>query len=248
VSALRLTLSWLTIARVRGPGTVDRRLAGHAIALAPLVGAALGVLAAALLWVLLQLQAPPLLAGLLTVGLLAGLTRGMHLDGLADTVDGLGCYGPPERALAVMRDGATGPFAVVALVLVLGIQTVGLAQLAASERWLAVVLAVAAGRVAFCWACRRSVPAARPEGLGALVAGTQTLVVPLAWAAALMGLATVAIAGRWWQGPVAVVLTAGVVAGISWHTARRFGGVTGDVLGACSELAVATAVVVLALG
>jgi len=248
VSALRLTLSWLTIARVRGPRTVDRRLAGHAIALAPLVGAALGVLAAALLWVLLQLQAPPLLAGLLTVGLLAGLTRGMHLDGLADTVDGLGCYGPPERALAVMRDGATGPFAVVALVLVLGIQTVGLAQLAASERWLAVVLAVAAGRVAFCWACRRSVPPARPEGLGALVAGTQALVVPLAWAAALMGLATMAITGRWWQGPVAVVLMAGVVAGISWHTARRFGGVTGDVLGACSELAVTTAVVVLALG
>ncbi|MGZ4521966.1 MAG: adenosylcobinamide-GDP ribazoletransferase [Mycobacteriaceae bacterium] len=248
MNAIRLAVSWLSIAPVHGPAVVDRRIAGRAITIAPLIGAALGVLVAAALWVLVHLQAPPLLAGLLAVALLAGATRGMHLDGLADTVDGLGCYGPPERALAVMRDGSTGPFAVVALVIALGAQTVGLAQLAASGRWLAVVLAVTAGRAAVGWACRRGVAAGRPEGLGALVAGTQPVWMPLGWFFLLLGLAPAAVPGRWWQGPVAVTLAALVVAILSLHTTRRFGGVTGDVLGACSEAAVTTAVVVFALG
>lgn len=248
MNALRLAVSWLTVAPLAGPATVDRRVAGRAIALAPLIGILLGAAAAVVLWALLQVQTPPLLAGLLTVGGLALATRGMHLDGLADTVDGLGCYGPAERALVVMRDGATGPFAVVALVLVVGGQAVGLAQLAVQGRWLAMVLAVTAGRVAFGWACRRGVAGARPDGLGALVAGTQPLVVPLVWGAGLLGVATLAVAGRWWQGPLAVVLAAAVAAVLSWHAGRRFGGITGDVLGACSELAVTTAVVVFALG
>ena len=245
---MRLAVSWLTVLPLQGPATVDRAVAGRAITLAPLIGAALGAGAAGGLWLLLQLQAPPLLAGLLTVALLALATRGMHLDGLADTVDGLGCYGTAQRALAVMRDGATGPFAVVALVLVLGADAVGLAQLADSGRWVAVVVAVAAGRVAVGWACRRGVPAARPDGLGPLVSGTQRGLLPLLWGGLLLGVATVAVPGRWWQGPAAVLIAAAVTVGLSRHTTRRFGGVTGDVLGACSELAVMTVVVVLALG
>ncbi|WP_127783365.1 adenosylcobinamide-GDP ribazoletransferase [Rhodococcus sp. X156] len=244
----RLALSWLTVAPVRGPEQVDRRVAGGAITVAPVVGLLLGAVTAGLLWVLGEAQAPALLAGLLAVGWLALATRGMHLDGLADTVDGLGCYGPPERALSVMRDGSTGPFAVVALVLVLGVQAVGLSTLAVEGRWWAVVLAVAAGRVAVGWACRRGVAAARPEGLGALVAGTQPVAVPLAWGAVLLVASAAAVDGRWWQGPVAVLVGVAVAAALSWHTTRRFGGVTGDVLGACSESVVTATVLVLALG
>ncbi|MFD7656469.1 adenosylcobinamide-GDP ribazoletransferase [Actinosynnema sp. NPDC059797] len=222
---MRLALSLLTVLPVRGVGDVDARAAGRAIALAPLVGVLLGAVAAGLLTAL-----PGLLGGFLVVGFLALATRGMHLDGLADTVDGLGCYGPPERALAVMRDGGAGPFAVVALVVVLGAQAAALPV----AGWGAVVLAVTAGRAAFALCCLRGVPAARSEGLGALVAGSQPRWVAAGWWVAL------AVAGFFvhpWRGPAAVVLAAGLVLLLVRHARRRFGGITGDVLGAACETA-----------
>ncbi|MBW0116852.1 adenosylcobinamide-GDP ribazoletransferase [Pseudonocardia abyssalis] len=251
---LALALSWLTVLPVR-TGAPDARTAAGAIRWAPVVGGLLGAAAGGVLLGSTALGVPPLVAGLLAVGFLGLATRGMHLDGLADTADGLGCYGPPERALAVMRDGGAGPFGVVALIVALGVQAAALA----AHPWLdadpaggpwpalgvvgTVALAAAAGRAGFGWVCRRGVPAARPGGLGATVAGSQPVWVPGLWWLALAG-AGFALAGV--RGVVAVVLGAGLVALLSWHTARRFGGMTGDVLGAATELATTAALVVLA--
>jgi adenosylcobinamide-GDP ribazoletransferase len=246
-AGLRLALSWLTVLPVPA-GPVDRRGAAWAIGLAPLVGALLGLFAAGLLAGLALAHLPPLVSGLLVVGALALATRGMHVDGLADTADGLGCYGPPERALAVMKDGSAGPFAVVTLIVVLGAQAASLASLAVAGRWWAVVLAATVGRAAFVLCCRRGVPAARPEGLGALVAGSQPWPVPAAWWLLLAAAGVVAVPGRWWAGPAAVLAAGGVVVALGGHTRRRFGGVTGDVLGAASELAVTVVLVICAAG
>jgi adenosylcobinamide-GDP ribazoletransferase len=231
----RLALTWLTVLPARHP-QVDRALATQAIAVAPLVGVLLGLVAAGALFVLDLTHLPGLLAGLLIVGLLAALTRGMHLDGLADTADGLGSYGPPERALAVMRDGGAGPFGVVALILTIGAQATAFSALA-GDRWWAVVIAVTAGRAAFALCCLRGVAPAREEGLGALVAGTQPPAVPAAWFAVLVGVATVVDLDHPWLGPVAVLVAAGVTAGFVAHVRRRLHGITGDVLGAASEVA-----------
>jgi adenosylcobinamide-GDP ribazoletransferase len=170
----------------------------------------------------------------------------MHVDGLADTADGLGCYGPPERALAVMREGGVGAFAVVTLVVVLGAQAAALAELASAgpSTVAAVALACAAARAGFCWVARRGVPAARPGGLGALVAGSQPWWVPAAWWTALAG-AGLALGPR---AAIGVVLGAALVVALSWHTARRFGGMTGDVLGAANELATTAVLVALSTG
>jgi adenosylcobinamide-GDP ribazoletransferase len=247
VRGLVLALSWLTVLPVRASGADVAAAAGAALGWAPAVGALLGAGAGALLVGLAALGLPPLVAGLLTVGFLALATRGMHVDGLADTADGLGCYGPPERALAVMREGGAGPFAVVTLVVVLGSQATALAALAERPSGVAAAaLAAAAGRVGFAWCSRRGVAAARAGGLGAAVAGSVPARVAVTWWTALGAAAVAVVPGRPWQGPLAVAAAAAVAVGLSAHTRRRFGGVTGDVLGAAGELGVTAALVVLA--
>lgn len=248
ISGLRLALSWLTIVPAGRPVEVDRALARQALYWAPVVGAGLGLLAVGLLTALHAMGAPSLLAGLVVVAALAGLTRAMHLDGLADTADGLGCYGGPQRALEVMRDGTTGPFGVIALVLVVSIQAAALGALAETDRPIPVVLALVASRAAFGWCARIGVPAARATGLGAAVAGGQPAAVPVAWSAILLVAGLVAVPGRPWQGTLAVAAAALVIVATSVHTHRRLGGVTGDVLGAAAELSTTVILAICALG
>ncbi len=171
MDALRLCLGTLTVLPVRPPGRVDRRVAGLAMALAPIAAAVLAVVAGPALWLLGQVLSP-VLAAALTIGLLALLTRGMHLDGLADTADGLGSGGPADRALDVMRRGDVGPFGVVTLVVVLLVQVAALGSLGPGRSAAALTVGLAVSRGVLPLLCLRGVPAARPEGLGHLVAGT----------------------------------------------------------------------------
>jgi adenosylcobinamide-GDP ribazoletransferase len=244
--ALRLAVSWLTIVPVGTPVEVNRDVARRALYWAPVIGAGLGLLAAGVLTVLHALGAPSLLAGLLVVATLAGATRGMHLDGLADTADGLGCYGGPRQALEVMRDSSCGPFGVITLVLVLTTQAAALGALADTGRLTPVVLAVIAGRAAFSWCTRTGVLPARPAGMGALVAGSQPAAVPVAFAVALLAGGLLAVPDQPWQGALAIILAALLVVAFSAHTHRRFGGVIGDVLGAACELTTTVVLVVCA--
>ncbi|SDP63341.1 adenosylcobinamide-GDP ribazoletransferase [Lentzea jiangxiensis] len=232
---MRLAFSWLTVLPLR-VDDVDRTAAGRAIAMTPVVGAVIGAFVVGVLHLLATSGVSELVAGFLAVGVVALVTRGMHLDGLADVADGLGCYGPPERALAVMKDGGAGPFGVVSLIVVLGAQAAALPH----AHWGVVLLAFATSRAAFGICCLRGVPAARPEGLGALVAGTQHPGIVIGtWAA--LALAAVPLGIR---AVVAVVVAGALVWGLVKHTGKRFGGITGDVLGAAAEIALLAVLVV----
>ncbi|WP_369140803.1 adenosylcobinamide-GDP ribazoletransferase [Modestobacter versicolor] len=238
----------LSIARVPAAAT-----ARGVLPWAPLVGLVLGAVAAAVGW-LGGRYATPLVGAVLAVAALAALTRGLHLDGLADTADGLGPLRGRERALAVMRAGDVGPFGVVTLVLVLLLQVACLAQLLLVDGgWLALPAAVVAARVAMARAGLPGTPIADGSSLGAAVAGT----VSRRWlvGSALVVLATTAAAalGTGDDLDQAVRLTAALVVG--WLAAEglhrrvraRLGGVNGDVMGATGEVTATVALLAAAV-
>lgn len=250
VAGARMAVGTFTVWPVRVE-RVDRAVAGWAMCWAPVLGAFLGAVtgAVAVAGVWWGWSAP--LAALLAVGLGALLTRGLHLDGLADLADGLGSGRPAEGALEVMRRSDIGPFGVLTLLVAVGAQVLALAQLVETSPWAALAGAVAAGatgRLAVTLACTPRVPSARPEGLGAFVAGT---VRPLPAAVCAAGAAALCSLGLAHSPGFAAACAAGAASGlvvaelVLRRAVRRLGGLTGDVLGALVETA-ATAVLLVA--
>jgi adenosylcobinamide-GDP ribazoletransferase len=253
VKALRLSVGLLTIIPVGAIGDVDRRLARSAMLVAPFVGLLLGALGAVVL-VVVQALVPStlgsLLAAVLAIASITYLTRALHIDGLADTADALGSGKEATAALEIARRGDVGPFGVVTVVLALLVQVTALAIATdAGTGALALVVALVTGRVAIVIACARGIPAARPEGLGAIVAGTVPKSAAIAWVLVSVGAAGAAsawLAGTWIVGAVAVIAALGVGLLVVARAVRRLGGITGDVLGALAEVASTMALLLMA--
>lgn len=209
------------------PGDLARSLFWY-----PWVGALLGLIYWGAGILLLRFFLPPAAAALLLV-LTVLLTRGLHLDGLADTVDGLGGGHTPEARLAIMKDSYVGAFGAVSLVLVLLLKfaflqaALSLAQVRSLilfpliSRWGMVLLAGLA-------------PCARPGGgLGQAVTDGATL--PLIAGATASTLILSFLAGGF-PGFIILGLAGLVVWGLSWFSRRTLRGITGDVYGAVCEI------------
>jgi adenosylcobinamide-GDP ribazoletransferase len=249
--ALRLAVGTLTRYPVRPPRSVDRATAGAAVLLAPLTAVPPAVLLVLVHLLVVGGRLPAYLGAALTVGASAWWSRGLHLDGLADTADGLAAAYDRERALDVMRRSDVGPTGVVTLVLILLVQVTALGALLPSRSGCALaVVALLSSRQALALACRRGVPAARPDGLGATVAGTvgvaAAVTSTVVGAAIGAGLALLARAS-WPAGALVVVATSLATLAVVGTARRRVGGITGDVLGAVVEVALAAGLTAAAL-
>ena len=161
--AVRMALGTLTALPVPPPRRLDAPVPGRAMLLAPAAGLVPGLAALAAVAGADVAGLSPLVAATLGVAALALTTRGLHLDGLADTADGLAASYDRDRALAVMKRGDVGPAGLATVVLVLLVQVAALAQ-AVTASSVTVLVAAVAARTAVPLACARGVPAARPDG------------------------------------------------------------------------------------
>jgi adenosylcobinamide-GDP ribazoletransferase len=251
-ASYRLATGLLTIIPVRPPTDLGRRTARNAMLVAPLAVLPISILAGLTGWGGLLLGLPSALAGVVAVALLVLGTRAMHLDGLADTVDALGSARERDQALTIMKSGDIGPMGVAALIFT------GLAQVLAAGvllgrpwGWLEFAVLVAASRAALALGCLTGVPAAREEGLGAMVAGSVPTPAAVGSWLVVGGFATAAAVlatQPFWVPITAVMVAVLLVAWLIQLATKRFGGITGDVLGAAVELAATMLLLVSAIG
>ncbi len=225
--SLLAAVALLTVIPIRvtgGPEVVGRGSAWY-----PLVGALLG----GFLWaayLAMRLVLPPLPARALVLVLLAIVTGGIHLDGLADTVDGL-TGGRGKEALAIMRDPHVGALGAVAVALLLVCKLAFLASLDEVAVGRVLVVMAAVGRWAPVFAAFRY-PYAREAGTGKAVAdharGGQLLLATVLAAASALVLG--------WRGLLLFAAGAVATVALSAYLARRIGGHTGDTYGFLVEV------------
>ena len=208
----------------------------------PLVGALLGLLAAMLASGLLALGIPsgPVAAAVLAS--LALLTGALHEDGLSDTADGLLGGRSRERRLEIMKDSRIGSFGALALLLVVLASWSALEALIAQGAFWGPLIAAAALSRAPMAVAMAALPPARPGGLSAGTGRPSPAV-----AGAAMGLALVLALLTLGSAAMAPVLAAALLPALLALAAQRMiGGQTGDILGACQQLAFAGALAMLA--
>jgi adenosylcobinamide-GDP ribazoletransferase len=239
MSSFFAALQFLTI--IPGPKSLPSVDWGWAAIFFPIIGLLLGTVLV-LFDFPLRLLASPGLCGAALVTILAFLTRGLHLDGLSDTFDGLGAGGDRERMLKIMDDSHVGAFGMIAVLLVLVLKIEAI-QSTDTDRWRALLSAPILSRWAMVILAYRSLPA--KPGLGSsFIDHLENKHVALATVISVI-LVAVTLRGT----GIALIFLIGLFTwAVKTYFHRRLGGVTGDIFGAVGELSETFVLVFLALG
>ncbi len=225
-------LQFLTIIPLSRKRECSREELARSMALYPLAGLIIGMCLAAV-HCICRLVFPPLVTDVMIIGALVVITGALHLDGFADTVDGLAGGGDRTRVLAIMKDSKIGSFAVagICLLMVLKICALGAVPEAVKIEALIVMPVVSRWSLVLLAA---SFPYARDEGgTGALfvsrVGGFEMAVSSI--------IVLVIVAGCFLlKGMVIWVAAAAITGALGLWFRRRIGGITGDIMGAVNEV------------
>ncbi len=231
MAPLILALRFLTIVPVPGRESEGSGALGRAAVWFPLIGLALGG-ALALADAGLGRLFPPLVSAALVLALWKTLTGGIHLDGLADCLDGLAGRDHEHRR-AIMKDSGIGAFGAIGLILAFLLGWTALAEMPGGMRWRVLLVGLPLARTAPLLVGRVFRAQTVPGGLGAQFAAGVSSPAVAGWGTGMLVVAAVLL----WPGGVLVWLLAlAAVMGWSVFLVRQFGGLGGDVLGSGVEV------------
>lgn len=238
---MRRAVSFLTVlGRAAAPNE-------HTLAWFPVVGLAVGAVVGGAWWVAGRWW-PAALAAVVAVAVDAIVTGGLHLDGLADSADGLIPPVSRARRLEIMADPRVGAFGALALILVLGLRA---AAFAATPAKVLVVMGLWCGSRTLMALVARTLRSAHPDGGMAGAFSGPERHAPSAFSRYGLGAYGLALAcgaaalGAGGRGLVAVGAEVLAALAVVWFAQRRLGGYTGDVLGACGVIGETVGLLVL---
>ncbi len=222
-------VTFLTIIRSPKKYSAGYENLGESAIWFPMVGVLIGGITA-LAFSGFQLFLPPTLASALTVFVWIVITGGLHLDGLADCLDGMLNSSTADRRLEIMKDSRIGTFGAIGLVFIILLKVLAVQELQDQSAWIALPMAACVARWLLLWAGFQKM--ARSYGLG-----VSFQIGIRCWHLLFTGifpLLFILIAGV--PGLVAAAFACLAAFTISALARTRLGGMTGDVLGCIVEV------------
>ena len=239
--SLFAALRFVSILPVPQSWAGDEKSLSRSVKVFPIAGLIMAAIAALCVW-LLGIVLPQIVVAAIAVVLVAFITRGLHLDGLADTADGFWSVSDRQRTLEIMKDSFIGAMGVIAIASVLLLKFACLSTLGEDVLWRGVLLMVLSGR------CMMTLPisifpyARKEGGLGKLFYETRSVFNAVLAVFVVLMVGWV-VAGD--AGVIAVIAAAVVTIGFGFYCKYKIGGVTGDTIGATCEIAEVVTVIVL---
>jgi len=223
---------------------------GRSIVYFPVVGVIIGLILVGLNWLLGLFLPSAVVNGLLIVSMVV-ISGALHLDGLADTCDGIAGHKIVEARWQVMRDSRVGAFGVIGVFLLLLLKYVSLSSV--PESWLMVTLVLMP--VVSRWVMVYAVftyPYARPQGLGKAfkqgIGWQGFAIATVITLAVTIGLARLATVTYFYLAGLAIMFGVWViVVAMAAYLKRKFSGLTGDTYGAINEAAEVSVLILICL-
>ena len=223
---------------------------GRSLIWFPVVGLVIGLILAGLNWLLGLFLPAAVVYGLLLVALVI-ITGGLHLDGFADTCDGIAGHKTVEERLRIMRDSRVGAFGVIGVFLLLLIKYVSLDSIPGNLMTTALVLMPVVSRWAMVYAIT-AYPYARPSGLGQAfkhgATGMRFIIATIITVVVTLGVTYWANITYFYLATAAIMLCVWVVTFcLAAWLKRKLGGLSGDSYGAVNEVAEVIVLIIIVM-